>query len=425
MADIYQQIWDADQNGNGVRPFFDDQPAHDSDEATGFVKVNSRLNTDTSAILKVLPQVVIPASKMKTYDLCKKLFENYTLSEREKEVETPEEREEAHDFVDAIVDTPPMMVARAFVEQQTGTTITRDRWYTTVLELWFRSFSEGQNPDLSGFEHVLVGEQKGGVAEGYHFWWKYYLDDGFASAVDGTRGNFPGLSDDRITYLHSREESGQLVFPESVTISYKFDAPDYDRKAVRPLFKQTGGFFVGCSPEGLMALGTVRAHVGAHSPQQAIINGAQYELKFFPSPDKKNLRTFYPMFKGAAGPVPDTDPGVPPIIPVVGGMVKIVAALVNPGGDDEGKETVTLVNIGLAELSLNGWRLVDKNDRQFRIDTLTLAGGSASTILLPKKSAQLSNQGGEIKLLNPAGELVHRVTYSKQQAQREGETLVF
>ena len=35
---------------------------------------------------------------------------------------------------------------------------------------------------------------------------------------------------------------GQNAFPESVTISYRWDAPDYDRGALRPLVKPIGGF---------------------------------------------------------------------------------------------------------------------------------------------------------------------------------------
>jgi hypothetical protein len=425
MADIYQQIWDADQGGNGVRPFYDDQPTRPEDQTTGFVKLNSRLDHDTSAELRVLPEVAIPAGKRSTYELCKKLFENYALDEQSHEVETPEEREEAHDFVQAIVDTPPMAVARQYVEQQTGTTISLERWYTTVLELWFRRFSQGGDPDLSGFEHVLVGEQQKGVVQGHHFWWKYYLDDGFATQVDGARGRIPGFKDDRIVYVQSKETTGQEAFPETVTISYRWDAPDFDAGKLRPLYKQTGGFFVGCSPEGLMALGTVRAHVAANAPKQAIINGARYELAMFLSDDKKNLRTFYPMFKGQAGAVPDTHNGGTQPDHVVPGQVKIVAALVNPIGDDAGLELVNLVNMGSTALSLSGWRIVDKNNNQLTIDNVPLPGGFAATIPLPKNTAQLSNQGGEIKLFNPNGDLVHRVTYSKQQAQREGETLLF
>src|SRR5262245_54855879 len=185
MGDIYQEIWNADQTGSGVRPVFDNQPLSDAVRAAGYVKVNSRLNENpANRDLRVLPEAVIPPAKLRTYELCKLLFENYALDEQVQEVETPQEREEAHDFVQTIVDTAPMLVAREYVEQRTGTTISRDRWYTTLLELWFRRFSQSGDPALSGFEHILVGEQEGSKVQGYHFWYKYLLDDGFASAVD-------------------------------------------------------------------------------------------------------------------------------------------------------------------------------------------------------------------------------------------------
>jgi poly(U)-specific endoribonuclease len=194
MIDIYQQIWDADQASAGVQPILDTMTG---DPQTGFVKVNSNLN-EQNQDLRVLPEAVIPDSQKSTYDLCRHLFNNYALSERDVEVETPEEREEVHNLVQAMVDTAPMEVAREYVAQATGTSLSRERWYNTLMEMWFRRFSMGGDPHLSGFEHVVVGEQEGGKAQGYHFWYKYYLDDGFARQVDGSVGNFPGLTDDRI-----------------------------------------------------------------------------------------------------------------------------------------------------------------------------------------------------------------------------------
>lgn len=116
------------------------------------------------------------------------------------------EREEVHDLVHAIVDTAPMQVAREYVVQATGASVTRERWYNTIMEMWFRRFLQGGDPHLSRFEHVVVGEQEGAKAQGYHFWYKYYLDDGFAHMVDGAQDDFPGLMDDRIAYLGTKKE---------------------------------------------------------------------------------------------------------------------------------------------------------------------------------------------------------------------------
>jgi hypothetical protein len=322
-----------------------------------------------------------------------------------------------------------MQVARRYIERATGTSISAQRWYATLLELWFRRFSDGGDPDLSGFEHVFVGEQQGSVVQGYHFWYKYWLDDGLAREID--QNLFPGLKDDRIQYLRSEASAGQNVFPHSVTIAYRWNAPDYDRKAVRPLVKKKGGFFVGCSVEGLMALGAVRAHLGAAAPKEAVIGGARYELAIYRSPDGKNIRTFYPIFRGPApnvdGPERDDDPIVddPTIPEVVSGAVRIVAALVNPEGDDAGREAVTVVNVGRDRVALSGWKLQDKAKQSHSLGETSLLPGHAVTVVLPPNTAQLSNQGGEIRLLDRAGKTVHAVSYSKAQASRQGETIVF
>jgi poly(U)-specific endoribonuclease len=427
MTSIYQQIWNADLTGNGLLPIFDDKTLSTEQQAAGYVKINSKLDTSTDPDLRLLTAVSIPPSKMRTYDLCRQLFENYALDQQDVEVETPEEREEVHNLLQAIVDTAPMQVARLYVQAQIGTTVSKERWYSTLLELWFRRFTQQSGRDLSAFEHVVVGEQKKSIVNGYHFWYKYYLDDGLARQIDGGRDRFPGLSDDRIVYLKSQEGNEQISYPESVTISYRWNAPDYDARKIRPLTKQTGGFFVGCSIEGLMAIGTVRAHVSARAPKEAIINGARYDLTIARSDDNKNLRTFYPKFLGAAGEIIGTpDPEIPVVVsPVISGDVKIIAALVNPIGDDPGAETITLLNMSSMNISVTGWRLLDKMNNDFEIADLTLRGGSAATIILPKNSMQLSNKGGEIRLVNKDNQIVHRVTYSKEQATREGLTITF
>ncbi|MDR6816649.1 hypothetical protein J2X76_001822 [Neorhizobium sp. 2083] len=428
--DIYQQIWDADQAGNGVQPIL---PGQAGDAARGSVTVVAR--ADVGEDTKILRDVTIPASKQLTYDRVLKLFDNYALDEQDTEVETPEEREEVHDLLEAVIDTPPMQVARDYVATATGTAISRDRWYGVLLEHWFRTFSQGGDPALSGFEHVFVGEQEGPKVQGYHFWYKYYLDDGLATTFD--RNTFPGFDDDRIAYVRGLYQNGQERFPESVTISYKWRAPDYSRwtpgdnpsGVIRPLTKPTGGFFVGCSVEGLMAIGSVRAHLGARAPKEAAINGGRYDLKVFRSANDQNIRTFYPVYLGPAeggvvpGPVvTPTEPARPPII---GSPIRILAALVNPAGEDEGKETVTLINTGTARERLEGWLLVDKMGHRYSVNDVTLDPGVATTVLLPRNSIQLSNQGGEIRLVNRDGHTAHLVTYSKAQARDQGRTIVF
>lgn len=424
--DIYQEIWNADQTGNGVKPILDDQ---DGDPEQGYVKVAAVATGESE--FKVLPEVHIPESKMRTYTLVRALFDNYALDERDSEIETPQEREEVHNLLSAIVDSAPMQVARRYVEESTNTVVSSERWYSTLLELWFRRFSQGGDPELSGFEHVFVGEQEGSKVQGYHFWYKYYLDDGLASTID--RSLLPGFKDDRIVYLRGKYGDNQENFPESVTISFKWDAPDYDRGATRPLTKPIGGFFVGCSVEGLMAIGAVRAHLGARAPKEAVINGARYDLKVFRSDNNQNIRTFYPVYLGPGGADTNSSGGTTgtggetSTQTTVDSPVRIIAALVNPLGDDLGKETVILINTGSTSVSLEGWFLLDAMNNRYVLSdqSKVMAAGATTAITLPKNSIQLSNKGGEIRLLNRDGKAVHRVSYTKVRAQEQGRTLIF
>ncbi|MDJ0825673.1 MAG: hypothetical protein QNJ16_09230 [Rhodobacter sp.] len=426
MADIYQRIWSADQGANGLEALISHEAG---DTAQGYVKVNEELGDERHPDLRVLTDAEIPNAKTETYDLCRKLFNNYALAEGDPEVDTAQERAERHAFVEAVLGSPPMLVARTYIEEQTQTVISDERWHTTLIDHWFRRFEMGGDPHLSGFEHVVVGEQEGGKVQGYHFWYKYFLDDGFARQVDGGIGMVPGLGDDRITYVRSHASQEQLTFPESVTIQYEWDAPDYDRNAVRPLHKRIGGFFVGCSVEGLMALGTVRAHLGARAPKTAVIEGARYNMKLFRSHNNRHIRTFYPIFLGAADPVSEPGGGTPggtgPVPAGGSGDVRIIAAFVNPAGHDPGRENLTIVHAGPDAIDVGGWRIRDKNGNEDVLDSLELAPGLPHTVVLTGRGAQLSNKGSTIQLVRGDGSVVHEVSYSKAQARRENKTIVF
>ena len=425
MPDIYQRIWTADQEHNGIEAIISNETG---DAERGYAMVHAELGETRDASLRVLPEVHIPPGKRESYRLCEKLFNNYALPESARETDTPKERNERHAFVEAVLDSPPMRLARDYIEQQSDAVISDERWHTTLIDHWFRRFEQGGDPHLSGFEHVVVGEQEGGKVQGYHFWYKYYLDDGFAHQVDAElHDRLPGRKDDRITYVQSKAGDRQRAFPESVTIEFAWDAPDYEKGAYRPLHKKIGGFFVGCSVEGLMALGTVRAHLGAQAPKVAVIEGAKYQLKVYRSANDRHIRTFYPVFMGPADPITDQRDGL--IIGQGGGVapgeVRILAAFVNPGGHDPGREKVTLVNVGPTPRDLKNWRLRDKNGKEELIGELPLLPGTPETVTLSGAGAQLSNKGSTIALIAPDGALIHQVSYSKAQARAENRTLIF
>ena len=104
--------------------------------------------------------------------------------------------------------------------------------------------------------------------------------------------------------------------------------------------------------------------------------------------------------------------------------VCIIAALVNPKGPDIGLEAVTLLNTTPGVIDLTGWTLADKNKKK-----ATLMGninaGEALKVVLSGKDIELSNKGGIITLLDKKGLKVDGVSFTKEDADKEGWTIVF
>ncbi|MDC0833061.1 endonuclease/exonuclease/phosphatase family protein [Geitlerinema sp. CS-897] len=107
------------------------------------------------------------------------------------------------------------------------------------------------------------------------------------------------------------------------------------------------------------------------------------------------------------------------------GSVKIVAANVNPAGKEAGHETVTLLNLSPDTVDLSGWGIRDRLGRQHSITSLTVPGGETVRVVLDAGTAQLSNRGGSIILVNDRDDEVHSVTYTRQQVSKQGWSIAF
>src|SRR5262245_6157558 len=93
--------------------------------------------------------------------------------------------------------------------------------------------------------------------------------------------------------------------------------------------------------------------------------------------------------------------------------VYVERALINPAGDDPGKEVVVIGNTTTSAVDLTGWSIVDKNNAAEVLGGVLLPAGGSVSVVLSGGGAQLSNKGGTIRLINPAGVLIHAVSYSK------------
>ncbi|MGB0862395.1 MAG: lamin tail domain-containing protein [Saprospiraceae bacterium] len=436
--DIYQRIWDADQAGNGIQPILKGQKG---DEATGYVVIDEQRRA--SGKHQLFPKVVIPKHKEETYQLCRLLFNNYRLNRSKYERSSYSENQEIHDLLEAIVDTKPMKVVRDYLTAQTGEAFPISRWYNVLKVIYFTPYRLGSAPACTGFEHLVVGEQKNEYVSGYHFWYKYYLDD-----------SHDYLYRDDIHYMGTRSDRADLQVPETSTIAFRWEALDYEKGERVPLYKKAGGFFNGCSIEGLMALGALRFSQRARAPKEGVINGAKYNFVMYRNGNQ--MITFYPEFvkivdKSQVGKViRQTKPVAPkPVTKTVATKTKtttkkvvaikktavevkkltelsirIIAALVNPIGRDSGNETVTLLNTNPEDVNLKGWRIEGKSGKGTPIDVI-IPAGATSTIKLSKGGMSLRNTGGVINLEDHEGDLMDMVSYSRNQASDEGWTIVF
>lgn len=106
-------------------------------------------------------------------------------------------------------------------------------------------------------------------------------------------------------------------------------------------------------------------------------------------------------------------------------IVYIERVLVNPVGQDPGKEIVVIGNTTTSSVDLGGWRIVDKNNHADTIPSLQLPPGESSLVKLSGEGAQLGNKGGTIRLENPSGTQIHAVSYSEEDARVEGRYIRF
>lgn len=111
-----------------------------------------------------------------------------------------------------------------------------------------------------------------------------------------------------------------------------------------------------------------------------------------------------------------------PTTDIPDGLVRIIAALVNDTAKAE-RESVTLLNTSSQDIDLQGWQLLDSKESKLNLEGVLSAGECKKILVRP--TLELSNRGGLITLLNSEGIKIHGVSYTKQQAQHPGWTVVF
>jgi len=93
-------------------------------------------------------------------------------------------------------------------------------------------------------------------------------------------------------------------------------------------------------------------------------------------------------------------------------MVFINEWLPNPAGADTKGEFVELFNNGKSPVSLNGWKLVTKNGKQFLLSDYRIAGGGYLTLSRAATKLTLTNNDETLSLYGANGRLIDQSGFS-------------
>ncbi|WP_019909907.1 hypothetical protein [Paenibacillus sp. HW567] len=288
---IFHEIWEADMTSNGVLPLIKGVSEDPKKTDTGYVIVDmnpmpepdSSANASEHNKISVFKEVVIPAGKQRSYDLFMKLHDKTTSTGAA----------EINEFLGFAANTPPMRLARKYAEDnhQLKAGCSMEEWIQFLKAIWFEPF-KGSNTCY--FEQVFLGGQGGKRHKlgGQLFWYHYYVNDGPYEALKKA---------DSIVFIKhvevTRTEESKLA--EVISIKYTLEEQENGGQSQISI-KDAGGFFVGTSAEGLMAMGTVASLDGReHIPVE--LNGESFDLTVVHMKEngKDLARTFYPVIKEA------------------------------------------------------------------------------------------------------------------------------
>jgi poly(U)-specific endoribonuclease len=279
---IFQQMWDADQNGFHV--YLQSERPESKDFLNGVAYVKIMDDTPNPHLMELVNYQVNGGDFGPTYEAVRKLFDNYSLNRGGEQ--GPVILKEISDFLDLIIPTNVLKMAKAYIEQNfRNVDISTDaKWKDHLKSIFFHGAPVISKQSL--FEHVFVGDGKSRKLGGHHFWYKFFLEDHGLLKVHGTP-----ISRDQIVVSEFITANREVV-----TVEYSLDQDG--NASTNPLFKKVGGFFVGVSPECLVAFGIVAYHVsGRHSRTFRIrIDGDTINIQLYaPGQDGNPFRTFYPV----------------------------------------------------------------------------------------------------------------------------------
>ncbi|XP_060792542.1 uridylate-specific endoribonuclease B isoform X2 [Neoarius graeffei] len=165
------------------------------------------------------------------------LLDNYESVTGVPEVVTPEEEAENHRFLDSIIKTSVMKIVHKYLVKNDLSPLDTSAFKEQLHHIWFELYTRrgSSRPDSSGFEHVFVGETRGGrTVIGFHNWIQLYLQEKLGHI------NYKG---------YSVEENSPEPDENKHILALQFSW----KNGIKP----KGSIFVGVSPEFEFALYTL------------------------------------------------------------------------------------------------------------------------------------------------------------------------
>jgi poly(U)-specific endoribonuclease len=450
-GEIYQRIWENDENKFSVSPR-NAQGGWDDENAD--ILLDEQVQADGKREIDLATRPLfhrVNESKLfdenGTYVSFIKLLDNYAINSVDPELTTEEEVAEQQKFLSLIVQTKPMQIAREYINQTFGENLSEQQFQQKLYRIWFESYTnyyKAKSTDYcSGFEHVFVGEGKYdsyagdnqetlGKISGYHSWVKFYLDE------KNQRVNYLG-------YKYDLKGDDGPKNPNVVTLQQIQNVMNMRGEVIAQLFKSKGGFFVGPSAECEIAIGTVAYYESLHGKMQdqrrIKINGANYDLVLYRNINPNGtrgefIRSFFPIFLGLDKSNGTDKPQINEVAiksailkPIEvnlknDGVVVIASALPNPRGVDESEEWVELRNNTDQTIDLTGWQLLDKLEHSQSLQG-AIAPNEVKRVNIHcthPRSMELINKSGLITLRDEKSHLIALVKYDYASS---GEVLSF
>ena len=306
---MFNTLWELDQQHNGLSVSLRDSSGSWIDENADMRLDEQGISLNPSSDSAPNPLIQIhDGAKLsgETYTTIRALFDNYEPLETKSEDvlgTNAEEDAEIDAFLNAVMKTEVIKKALSQINLQrlrpdANGVYTEAEFKQLLKHQWFALYTNHYSqpkPHCSGFEHVFVGDHNGSKIGGHHFWWKYFLDEQNGEA------NSLGHK-----YKGPRGENYRWI----ATFRMQWDP----KPGVSLKNPDQKGFFVGCSPELMIAHGTLallleKKNDGKHPVIE--FDGGRYELTLHANtvagtgdPDDRRgdqIRSVFPKLQAVSG----------------------------------------------------------------------------------------------------------------------------